>query len=228
MTTKRLLILFVALLAGMGSVTLLPKVQNSQPSGIDLDLPPLIGDWYGKTEAITEKEISTLGAGTEFARKSYRNDQGDELYVSIVLAGQDMNTSIHRPERCLPAQGWTIADSQRVAIPLKDSARDVLQVTRLHNMRPVRDNDGHQFTLYNLNYYWFVGCNDTTPSHFKRTYFDIRDRLLKGYNQRWAYVTVVAIINNANNRTEQDTDRMIKSFIQLLVPKVHKSTVKYG
>jgi len=144
-----------------------------------------------------------------------------------VLAGQDMNTSIHRPERCLPSQGWTIADSQKIAIPLKDAAGHILQVTRLHNWRPVHDKEGHPFTCYNLNYYWFVGESDTTSSHFRRTYFDIRDRLLKGVNQRWAYVTVSVNFNNKDG-AEKYADRLIASFIQELVPKIHKSSVKYG
>ena len=38
---------------------------------------------------------------------------GDQVLVSIVLSGHDLDNSIHRPERCLPAQGWTIVDSKR-------------------------------------------------------------------------------------------------------------------
>lgn len=227
MTTKRLLLLLAVLVFGMGLIFLLPRVRNAQPSGVELALPSLLGNWYGTDTEVTDKEKSVLGSETEFARKLYRNDAGEEIYVSIVLAGQDMNTSIHRPERCLPAQGWTIADSHQIAIPLKDSTGNILKVTRLHNMRPVHDQEGHQFTLYDLNYYWFVGETDTTPSHYWRTYFDIRDRLLKGVNQRWAYVTVSVILNK-RNLTEQDADRIMASFIQELVPKVHKSSVKYG
>jgi len=227
MTTKRLIILLAVLVCGMSVIFILPKVPNAQPVGVELNLPPLLGDWYGKETAVTEKERLVLGPETEFSRKVYHNDQGDEMYVSIVLAGQDMNTSIHRPERCLPAQGWTIVDIRKVAIPLNDADGNVLNVTRLHNMRPVKTKDGQPFMLYNLNYYWFVGDRDTTASHYWRTYFDIRDRLLRGVNQRWAYVTVSVILNKSN-RSEQDTDRLIATFIQSLVPKIHKSVLNYS
>lgn len=227
MTTKRLLILFAVLLAGMSLIFLLPKIPNSQPVGIELTLPPLIGDWYGQDQEVTDRERGVLGPETEFCRKIYRNGQGDEILVSIVLGGQDMNTSIHRPERCLPAQGWTIVDSSRVAIPLDDPEHDVLRVTRLHNMRPVQDKEGHKFNLFNLSYYWFVGCSDTTASHFTRTYFDLRDRLLRGYNQRWAYVTV-AVMLNKKIHPDEESDLQIKSFIKQLVPKVHKPSLKYS
>ena len=227
MTTKHLLVLLSVLAAGMSVIFLLPKTPNTQPIGIELKLPPLIGNWYGTDAEVTDRERGTLGPETEFSRKIYRNDQGDEILVSIVLGGHDMNTSIHRPERCLPSQGWTIVDSSRIAIPLNDPQNDILKVTRLHNMRMIQDKEGHKFNLYNLNYYWFVGCSDTTASHFTRTYFDLRDRLLRGYNQRWAYVTV-AVMLNKNKQSDEDADRQIKTFIQELIPKVHKPSLKYG
>ena len=43
-------------------------------------------------------ERSTLGYETEFARKLYTNGRGDEIFVSIVLANRDMNTSILKTE----------------------------------------------------------------------------------------------------------------------------------
>jgi EpsI family protein len=227
--TKRLMILELMLLLGMSSIFLLPASPKQQPIGVEMALPTLIGEWFGKDAAVTEKERTDLGPDTEFSRKTYSNHSGDEIFVSIVLAGQDMNTSIHRPERCLPAQGWTIADSKVVSIPLDDQ-NHVLKATRLHNVRPVRMQDGRQFNIYNLNYYWFVGHNDMTPSHITRTAYDIRDRLLKGYNQRWAYITVAAVITKGlkdSGRSDEEVDEIIQSFVKELVPKIHKPSVSY-
>src|SRR5690349_12346967 len=134
MTIKRLLVLQGIILFGMGSIFLLPSSPKSQPVGINLQLPEKIGAWNGRDEQVTEKEKGTLGPDTEFSRKRYRNSSGDEVYVSIVLGGQDMNTSIHLPERCLPAQGWTIVDSRIVPIPLASPDSRTLSITRLHNM----------------------------------------------------------------------------------------------
>ncbi len=229
MTTKRLVILQIVLLLGLSCVYVLPARPNSQPSGVELKLPTLVGDWFGKESEITEKEHQVLGPETEFARKLYTNKWGDEIFVSIVLAGQDMNTSIHRPERCLPAQGWIIADSRVVDVPLDDGA--TLKITRLHDMRPIHTTNGGSVNLYNLNYYWFVGYNDITPSHITRNFYDIRDRLLKGYNQRWAYVTVAATVTKGfkeNGKSEEEIDAMIREFVKNLAPKIHKPSVKYG
>ena len=208
----------------MSLVFLLPKVPNSQPVGIELALPSPIGHWWGTDEAITENERSTLGPETEFSRKVYSNEWNDEIHVSIVLGGHDMNTSIHRPERCLPAQGWTIVNSSILTIPVHVPEDELLKVTRLYNMRPVQSKNGQLFKVYSLNYYWFVGSTDITASHFTRTIYDIRDRLLKGYNQRWAYITVIAILKKDN---APERDQQIKEFIQELVPIVHKKSLNY-
>ncbi len=224
MITRRLLILQGIVLFGMGTIFLLPPPPKSQPVGVNLELPPLIGNWYGKDEAVTEKEHSVLGPETQFSRKRYRNDAGDEMFVSIVLGGQDMNTSIHRPERCLPAQGWTIMDSGILRIPLEDPAHRGLAAMRLHIMHQGRSTSGAPLSVLAVNYYWFVGCSDTTASHFTRTYFDIRDRLLKGYNQRWAYVTVMAMLNT-DKRSDQEVDGVVQGFIRQLVPKIHTDSV---
>ncbi len=116
MTTKRLLLVQVLLVLGLGSVAFLPKVANSTPQGISLTLPSSVGVWFGEDQKITEQELAVLARDTEFARKLYTNGRGDQIFASIVLSGQDLDNSIHRPERCLPAQGWSIADSRVVKI----------------------------------------------------------------------------------------------------------------
>ena len=113
----------------MSSIFLLPKQLGFQPVGIDLELPKMVGGWYGTDLAVSEKERIVLGEGTEFARKSYRNGRGYEIVASIVLSGQDMNTSIHRPERCMPAQGFTVIDKR--SVPLALPGHELLRVTRL-------------------------------------------------------------------------------------------------
>jgi EpsI family protein len=228
MTTKRLAILLVVLL-GMCAVFSLPKQLMYQPVGVKLELPEEIGDWHGKDMKITDLEISTLGKETEFARKVYNNGRGDELQVTIVLAGHDMNTSIHRPERCLIAQGWSLTSAPTT--PIEVEGRGVLKTTRLKVLKVVSLENGRQVPVSNLNYYWFVGYTDTTASHFERTRIDIRDRLLHGYNQRWAYFTVVATVTQGLKpfgRNEDETDTLIQNFIKKLVPLTHGPTVKFG
>ena len=120
------------------------------------------------------------------------------------------------------AQGWTIADSREVKIPLKDGS---LQVTRLHNVRQLTTPKGKLVPIYSLNYYWFVGFHHLTASHLERTFIDIRDPILNGYNQRWAYVTVTATITEGLvpfGRSEAQTDMMIQGFIGQLSSQINR------
>lgn len=238
MTTSRLAILLAVLLGGLSTVFLLPKKVRLQPVGIELELPKMVGGvWYGRDQEVSDGERQTLGFDTEFSRKLYTNARGDEILASIVLSGQDMNTSIHRPEWCLPAQGWTIAGSSKSAIPQRD--RPPLTTTRLFNIRmprdketgkPIIDGNGAQFVLKNLDYYWFVGYDGVTASHVNRNLIDITDRLLHGYNQRWAFVTVAATITEnfrPDGLDEEQTDAILRDFIAKLAPMIHRETVRF-
>ena len=227
MTTKRLLLL-LAVLLGMSAVFFLPK-YFFQPLGVVLQLPESVGAWTGTDVEISEREIGILGKETEFARKAYTNGQGDRLEVTIVLSGHDMDMSIHRPERCLQAQGWSLisAPTIRVAVP----GRGVLATKQLKVVKQVQLEDGRQIPYSNLNYYWFVGRSDTTALHLQRWLIDKTDRLFRGYNQRWAYFTVASTITQGlkqNGRSEAETAALIEDFIKGMVPPTHLPSVKFG
>jgi EpsI family protein len=222
MKIKRLLSLEAILLFGLGSVFLLPKKIEIQPAAINMALPTFVGEWYGADQAISQGEKDSLGPDTQFVRKLYTNARGDQIFVSIVFSGPDMATSIHRPERCLPAQGWTVVDTSVAEIPMKNGN---LAATRLRNIRNFRPEKGAPVTIYSLDYYWFVGHDTQTPSHLKRAWIDIRDRVLKGQNQQWAYVTVVSAITKglqSFGRSESETDEMLQGFVRDLVPQVQR------
>lgn len=223
MTIKRLIFLQLILFAGLGSAYFVPTHAKTQPMGVSMDLPESIGQWTGVTQKISQPELEGLAADTSFSRRMYYNAFGDQILVSIVLAGEDPDNSIHRPERCLPAQGWTIMDSRTVTIGEPALAGGNLNVTRLHNQQKFKDDKGNLHTVYNLNYYWFVGYTDVTPSHIDRAVMDIRDRVMKGYNQRWAYVTVASNVTEGLvkfGRSEAASDQMLQSFIQELFPRI--------
>ena len=224
MNVKRLAGLQLILLGGLGSVFLIPKDIKVRPSAIGLSLPEMVGDWQGADALVSDGEREILGPDTQFARKLYAKGM-DEILVSIVLSGPDMNTSIHRPERCLPAQGWTILNSEKVSLPM---AAGNLKVTRLRNVRTVPLQNGQPFTIKNLSYYWFVGHSDITPSHYERTWIDIRDRVLKGQNQQWAYVTVSANVTRdfkIFGHDEKQTDEIMRDFIKNFVSQTPKISV---
>jgi EpsI family protein len=215
MITKRLFHVQLVLLAGFGSVFLLPHSNKISPAGIAMALPNVIGVWIGDDAEVTQKERDTLAKDTQFVRKIYTGPERDKIFVSIVLSGDDMTNSIHRPERCLPAQGWNVRSSAKRTIQFRGGK--ALQVTKLKNMQVVETPDKRRFTLYNLNYYWFIGYRDMTASHLTRTGIDLRDRIVGGYSQRWAYVTIAANVTQGLARPDCGDDRR-------LYPATHAAT----
>jgi EpsI family protein len=224
MITKRLLVVTTVLLAGLSSVAFLPHSTETSPAGIAMELPIFVAEWMGEDAAISLREREVLAPDTRFERKTYTNPRGDQIFVSIVLSGDDMTNSIHRPERCLPAQGWSLQSSARQVLSV--AGGKAIEVTKLRDVRMVdRKGSAAAAQLHGLNYYWFIGFHDMTPSHLERTSIDLRDRILHGYNQRWAYVTVASIVTEgwaAGGRSEAATAEMTENFIKALAPKLKR------
>ena len=152
----------------------------------------------------------------------------DSILVSVVLAGEDMMTSIHRPERCLNAQGWEFApgDDRRVQLP----GAGVLPIMRLRTHRMDRLKDGTPIPLDSLCYYWFAGHKDLTESHLQRVLIDTKDRVKGGFAQRWAMIMISSNITKNRQkfgRDEKGTDEVITEFIQQIAPRIHRPTIQY-
>ena len=190
-------------------------------------LPDAFGEWWGKSMEITEKEHQVLGNDTKFARKEYSNGRGDSIVVSIVLAGEDMMTSIHRPERCMHAQGWEFPNGEvrQIDVPGKGT----LPVMRLKSHKTERQPDGSGQLLENVCYYWFAGRDEVTASHMARARIDAFDRLTRGDAQRWAMMMIASNITGRKKfgRDEKETDELVKEFIRQLAPQIHREGLQY-
>jgi hypothetical protein len=69
-----------------------------------------------------------------------------------------------------------------------------------------------------ITYYFFVGHDCVTNDHLKRTFIDMKDRLVRGMDQRWAYTSVsmwygskVPLIDKAVS--EEEADAKLRSFV---------------
>jgi EpsI family protein len=231
MTTSRLATLVAFMALGFATVFLLPK-SYEQPSGIRLELPDFVGNWKGTDAEMSEKERTTLGesSGTRFARKTYRSLDGYEIMVSIVLSGRDMSTAIHRPERCLQAQGWTLQEGEQYAMSLPQ--RGVFPVEQLRSTRLIKSDEG-AITRELQTFYWFVGERDICASHWGRWAIDNRDRLFRGVSQRWAFILVSGGVPVPKDPKDNDAARKwsqnaMREFIRMLAPKIHLDSVRYN
>ncbi|MCE0484478.1 MAG: EpsI family protein [Methylacidiphilales bacterium] len=221
---KSVIVLVLGLLTVIVCWTI-PPAKEADDTGVVMDLPFQIGPLFGFHEDVSKAELEILPPDTTFARKSYGaigSDQLDRILCSIVLSGREKR-SIHRPERCLPGQGWNVIGSNVVDVPL--ASGHPLKVMALLLNRPVTLSNGTISHLEAYYLYWYVGRNVTTPYSFQRVMLTNWDLIVHRANQRWAYVIVMAPITEGflpNGRTADQTLFMLKQFIRASVPSFVK------
>lgn len=216
---KRLITLNSILAIGLGSIFLLPASSKIQDSAIIMNLPPLVGDWTGGPREEASEKVKGILQAAAYENRTYTHDlTGQVVRVSMVLSSDNINQSIHRPERCLPAQGHRILETSEVSLEV-DGLSEPLQVTKLSTERRFEDADGVIHSHQCLTYYWFVGKDTLTNSHYRRTMVDMKDRLMGGFSQRWAYVTLDSFLDATGNN-EEACGKGIADLIQELVPEI--------
>jgi hypothetical protein len=229
---KGFIVLGLALLT-LAACWFVPPEQAGNETGVVMDLPDRVGPLWSFPEEVSKTELAILPPDTTFARKTYGpllSKRLDRVLCSIVLSGREKR-SIHRPERCLPGQGWSIRDSK--VIPVDLTSGHPLSVMALLLDRPVSLPDGRSFRLQSYYLYWYVGKEITTPYSFERVMLTNWDLVRYRLNQRWAYVIVSAYITqglgaNGGGRTPEQTLDLLKLFIHDSVPSFMKSEMPPG
>lgn len=212
----------------LGAVYVLPQAGETANSAAKMELPGSTGGWSFEELPASEKEIKTLGPDTEFAkaiclrpRPGEVNLEGyripDRVDLSVVLSGHDLNSSIHRPERCMPAQGHAINASGDVMLHLANGRE--FEAKRLLSVQSLKGPaDGTVAARYQcVTYYFFVGHDRITNDHLERTLVDMKDRLMHGLDQRWAYVSVSMWYGKVHwidkEVTEAEADEKLRKFL---------------
>lgn len=199
------------------------KSLGVSESGVIMHLPSELQSMPGKPVDISESEKAILPGDTEMVKMAYQGSIADNVSVQIVLAGGEKR-SIHRPEICLPAQGWTLDGGSVKTVKLANGHD--LQVMRLTARRPITLNNGSTAELQNIFYYWFVGSHATTPYHLQRILMTNLDMVFHNINHRWAYVVVSAPVLKGlvpNGHDLEQTDAMLSRSVSELAPQIMKT-----
>jgi len=156
-----------------------------------------------------------LPRGTTFLRRWYRGPaDGDaftrDVLVTVVISGADKR-SIHRPERCLPAQGWHVVSRGTWAVPLAAGTRRNLDVTRLVVRSVQRKKQGEQIVFY-----WFMSSERLTGSNLRRLLWGWWDRVVRGVNTPWAYALLISPAKGSLG----ETSREMAEFSSHLLPLI--------
>jgi len=205
---KRALLPAVLLGLVMSAIFVLPDFEQVE-SALSLEIPEEMGLWRTKTYPPSPEELKLLAGDTRFAKAlciaprieevSYITGETprDRIDLSVVLSGHDLANSIHRPERCMPAQGHRILRSEKARLELKDGRRiPAMRLISKQTLEVGPPGESRPVTFDALTYYFFVGAESITASHTDRTLIDIRDRVLGGQAQRWAYVSASTIFSD--------------------------------
>ena len=169
----------------------IPGIKGTPKAGVvmwDIDLPANVAGFSSETLPEGEEVLVTLPKDTSYAQRVYKATNGFWAQASIVLMGMD-RTSIHKPEFCLPAQGFQIEDRSIVNLAIGGPTPYTLPVAKWRMSRMVQLPDGTKAEQRALYVFWFVADNEQTVSHWQRLWWLSRDLLRTGVLQRWAYVS---------------------------------------
>lgn len=242
---RRVIILFATVVAFLGAILAIPETPEMKPSRLAKNLPKSFAHWVGTPQEPSQKEKTILARDTEFERMSYADSDGilPSVEVSIVFSGKNLSQSIHRPEVCLRAQGWEFVSERYLTwegvlpndevLPLKELVcRRVYQRrTEDGSLEDVTLPNGERTYLWKAFYYTFLGHEKILSGHYQRTGEDIKDRLLKGHDQRWAYATFSSFITLRHAKqgiptgggialNQEETSKHLRVFLKELLPLV--------
>ena len=242
---NRVIVLLGTVVLFVVAVLWLPNVPGMKPSRLAKDLPKAFNDWTGTPREPGEKERSILAQDTEFERMQYSHRDGflPPVEASIVFSGKNLSQSIHRPEVCMRAQGWQfVSESYHnwkgvlpdgEILPIKEiiCRQPHLFKDEEGLLKPTILDNGEKLFIWMAFYYTFIGHERIVAGHYERTGEDIKDRLFKGHDQRWAYATFSSIISKkyveqgASTGSlaildEEGTRSHMSSFLKELLPRI--------
>lgn len=155
--------------------------------GVVKALPLRIGEAQGWEGEADQRETNMLAEDVRIMRNHYLLKSGVNVTISVVLSGAERR-SLHRPEVCLPAQGWNVLDEMVVDTP--DPQHGVQEMKMVRMLRDYAGPDGNPRRLRALNLFFYVGSEGvTTPDYFDHVLKSYLHSLTRNVNHRWALVS---------------------------------------
>lgn len=157
-----------------------------------IELPEKVLNFQSTNITQPQIVVDTLPQDTSFAQRIYTAPDGFAASASIVLMGAD-RTSIHKPEFCLPGQGWNVLEKTNFTVTIAAQPPYQMTVAKWVLSQQVQTKDGKMVDARALYLFWFVADNEQTISHWQRLWWLTRDLLQTGVLQRWAYVSYFTV-----------------------------------
>jgi hypothetical protein len=199
-----LLVVALALIAGTaGALTWLRAHQKLGKPGLKADanpdsvvmvipLPANVPGFISTNMPEPQIVIDYLPKDTSYAGRLYTATNGVQINNTVILMGAD-RTSIHKPDYCLPGQGWTITGRAVTNITVAGAHPYPLPVAKWTVSNVFQLPDGQKQQVSGLYVFWLVADGQQTPNNYQRMWWMARDLLRTGVLQRWAYVAYFAM-----------------------------------
>jgi Protein of unknown function (DUF3485) len=180
-----------------------------------IDLPENVLDFTSTNVPEPEDVLDYLPSDTSYDERIYIAQDGFWIQAAVVLMGLD-RTSIHKPEYCLPGQGWRIDQKANANLSIGGAQPYQMPVAKWLLSKSIQMPDGRKQEVRGLYVFWFVARNEETTSHWQRVKWMTLDLLRTGVLQRWAYVSYYAVC--APGQEDAAFERM-KPLIAASVPE---------
>ncbi|MCC6235247.1 MAG: exosortase-associated EpsI family protein [Verrucomicrobiales bacterium] len=203
----------------------LTDVRLSDPEGVvlttnSIELPERLLEYSSVILPVTQEEYTWLPRDTTYGRRMYTAPDGFQIQVSGVLMGTD-RTSIHKPEYCLPAQGFRILRNTKTDIRIERPHPYRLPVVRMDAVREGKRPDGTTFSQSAVYVFWFLSDTRLSNDHAQRMWWLAMDLARTGELQRWAYMG--CLVASPPGREDEAYARLVR-FLQEAVPQFQLTT----
>jgi hypothetical protein len=160
------------------------------PGGLrmKIDLPERVLDFTSTNVPEPEVVLGYLPPDTSYTERLYTAPDGFQIQGTVILMGAD-RTSIHKPDYCLPGQGWRIDSKSVVNVPVGGAQNYQLPIAKWIISASFQIPDGRTEKHSGIYAFWFVADNEQTPDFYEYLRKLTRDFLFTGVLQRWSYVS---------------------------------------
>jgi exosortase/archaeosortase family protein len=159
-----------------------PDVRFVELSGYVTD-----DEKFAEQQKVSEGEKTVLPADTRIYKKMYVSRSGAQFLASFVVGGTS-RASIHRPELCLPSQGFVMSNPRDFDVEGRP----------WHVLDIVKPGDAPAMEAYTF----FNQEGFCTASHTHRIWQDVIDRSVLNRVDRWVMLTVHALGANEKELLE--------------------------
>jgi hypothetical protein len=189
----------------------------SEPNTVvmKITLPERVAGFTSTNVPEDPSVLDTLPKDTSYAQRRYFAPTNFWVNANIILMGLD-RTSIHKPEYCLPSQGWHIDQKDTVNLSIGGAHPYQMPVAKWLLSMSAQMPDGRKQKVRGFYVFWFVAHNEETTSHWQRVWWMTSNLFRTGVLQRWAYVSYFAVCEPGQ---EDATFERIKKLIAASVPE---------